>query len=155
MFPGSFDPVTNGHIDIIKRLSPLYEKVYVVVAENRRKKCLFSSEDRKDFIVQSVRKLKNVEVLIWDGLLVDCAKAYNCGIVVRGIRNVNDFNYEFEVTQLNKSLCPELEFIYMLTSPDVCLVSSSNVKELASFGSDVCKMVPKQVSKALTKRFKG
>lgn len=155
MFPGTFDPVTYGHVDIISRISRLYDKVYVVVADNRNKNRLFSTEERVSFVKSSVKKIKNVEVCSWDGLLVDFAKEYDVGVVIRGVRNNSDFEYEFEVSELNKSLCPQLEYLFMPTSASCALLRSSYVKELASFGADVSAMVPKEVAKALLKAYKG
>lgn len=155
MFPGSFDPVTNGHIDIIKRSALLYDKLYVVVAENRQKTTLFSAEERLNFLICSLKKYNNVEIIMWDGLIVDFAKKYNVGVVIRGVRTTTDFDYEFEVSELCKKLCPELEYLFMPTSSDFSLVRSSSVKELASFHADVSSMVPKEVAKALLNKYKG
>lgn len=150
MFPGSFDPPTLGHIDIIERCSKLYDKVFVVIAQNIQKHALFDAEERKSLLEESISKIKNVEVCIWNGLLVDFAKQNEIGVLIRGLRNESDFSYEFEVAQLNKQLLPNLEILFMPCDPKLLLVRSSSIKELASFGADIKSMVPKNVAKKIS-----
>lgn len=152
MFPGSFDPVTNGHIDLIKRMSSLYEKVFVVVENNDSKCPLFSSEERKKLLLSVVKSFKNVQVEIWNGLTVEFAKINKVDVIVRGLRTSSDFEYEYEFARVNKLLYPKLDFVFLPAEPECSVIRSSTVKELASHGYDISNMVPKAVVKALSKK---
>ncbi len=149
MFPGTFDPPTLGHIDIIKRSAVLYDKVYVVIADNIAKKTMFTAQERKTILEEILKDYENVVVCVWPGLVVDFAKKANVGIMIRGVRSQNDFGYEFELAEMNKQICPEIEVLFMPTNPNYSLVRSSTIKELATFGADISSMVPQVVIEAL------
>ncbi|KRL63497.1 pantetheine-phosphate adenylyltransferase [Lactobacillus psittaci] len=152
IFPGSFDPVTNGHLETIKKAARLFEKVYVVVMTNTKKKYLFSSQDRWNFIFDEVKDWPNVEVLIRDeDLTVSVARKLGARVIVRGLRNSKDFIYEQEMASLNSKLAPEIETVFLLTSAENSVIASSMVKEVAQFGGDVSAFLPKKASQALKK----
>jgi pantetheine-phosphate adenylyltransferase len=154
--PGSYDPVTNGHLDIITRTSRVFDRVVVgVVGQGIRKSgSLFSADERKAFIVEATAGLENVSVEIFTNLLVDFAREQKADAIVKGIRAISDFEYELEMNQLNRKLAPELESIYVFASPDYSFLSSTGVKEMATFGGDVSDLVPKPVAAALKERLK-
>lgn len=149
MFPGTFDPPTLGHIDIVQRCATLYKKVYVVIADNINKKTLFSASERKSFMEEIFKAYDNVEVHIWPGLVVDFARQHDIGIMIRGVRSQVDFGYEFELAETNKQICPDIEVLFMPTNPNYFLIRSSTIKEMASFGADISSMVPQVVIDAL------
>jgi pantetheine-phosphate adenylyltransferase len=153
MFPGTFDPPTLGHIDIIKRCAALYDKVYVVIADNIAKKTLFTAQERKGFLEATLKDYSNIEVHIWGGLVVDFAKKFDVGVMVRGVRTQGDFSYEFDLALLNKQICPEIEILFMPTNPILSLVRSSTIKELATFGADISTMVPPVVIEAINTKY--
>lgn len=155
MFPGSFDVLTLGHLDIIQRCAALYNKVYVVVANNVNKQSFFSAEERKRILCACLKDYSNVEVHIWDGLVVDFAKQHDIGVIVRGVRNMADFGYEFELAETYKYLAPEIEVLFMPTDPKYFLIRSSSIKEMARFGADISKMVPELVVEEVNKKLKG
>jgi pantetheine-phosphate adenylyltransferase len=152
--PGSYDPVTNGHIDIITRTSQVFEKVVVGVVNNpvRKQKTLFTAEERRDFIREATAKLPNVEVQVFATLLVEFARENNATAIVKGLRAISDFEYEFEMAQLNRKLDPGIESIYVIASPHYSFLSSTGVKEMATFGGDVSDLVPPAVAAALSER---
>jgi pantetheine-phosphate adenylyltransferase len=152
--PGTYDPVTNGHLDIIGRTSHVFDKVIVGVVNNpvRKQSTLFSAEERQGFIRDATADLANVEVDVFSDLLVEFARAKGATAVVKGLRAISDFEYEFEMAQLNRKLDPEIESIYVIASPDYSFLSSTGVKEMATFGADVSDLVPKPVAAALTER---
>ena len=149
--PGSYDPVTNGHIDIITRSSEVFERVVVGVVNNpvRKAKTLFTAEERKAFIEEATADLANVEVQIFANLLVEFARDNDAKAIVKGLRAISDFEYEFEMNQLNRTMDPEIESIYLMSSPMFSFLSSSGVKELAMFGGDLSQLVPATVAKRL------
>lgn len=151
IYPGSFDPITIGHLDIIKRLSQMFDEVVVAILINEAKNSLFSTKERIELIKKDIKdyKLDNVIVKEFDGLLVDFAKKENSKTVVRGIRAVTDYEYEINIAQFNSSLYPGLETIFLLSDPRYSFISSSGVRELASFGGDVSKFVSKNVKQAI------
>lgn len=153
MLPGSFDPPTLGHLDIIKRSAKLYEKLYVVVAYNIHKKTLFSADERKEMLQALLSDYKNIEVVVHSGLVIDFAKEKNIGVMIRGVRALVDFGYEFELAMTNKQLYPEIEVLFLPTSPNYFLLRSSQIKELAFYGADIETMVPPIVAKAIKERF--
>lgn len=153
MFPGSFDVFTLGHLDIIKRCSSLYEKVYVVVANNIEKKTLFTAEERKAMIESCLDGLTNIEVHIWDGLVVEFARLHDIGVIVRGVRDASDFGYEFELAEIYKMICPDVEVLFMPTDMRYVLVRSSSIKEMARFGADISSMVPRPICEAIETKF--
>ncbi|MDY4611042.1 MAG: pantetheine-phosphate adenylyltransferase [Sphaerochaetaceae bacterium] len=154
MLPGSFDPPTLGHLNIILRAAALYGKLYVVVADNIQKKCLFSAEERKDMLAELLVEYKNVEVFVWQGLVVDFARKHNIGVMIRGVRALVDFGYEFELAMTNKQLFPELEVLFMPTDPHYFLLRSSAIKEMAAYGADITSMVPPLVAENMRNRVK-
>jgi pantetheine-phosphate adenylyltransferase len=145
--PGTYDPVTLGHIDIIERTSNVFEQVIVAVVNQpvRKKKTVFTAEQRVEFIRNEVAKLGNVEVKAFDTLLVDFAREHGAKAIVKGLRAISDFEYEFEMNQLNRKMAPDIESIYMFSSPQFTFLSSSGVKELAMFGGDLSGLVPESV----------
>lgn len=152
MFPGTFDPVTLGHLDIIERSSKLFDKVYVVVAKNPKKATVFTAEERKELIERHVKQFSNVEVVIWDHLVVDLAKKYGIMVIIRGVRSSDDFDAEFEQALINKQLYNGIETFIMPTDPKNFLMRSSTVKEMASFGADISNMVPQDIAECLSKK---
>jgi pantetheine-phosphate adenylyltransferase len=153
MFPGSFDPPTLGHLDIIERSAKLYDKLYVVVASNIQKKTLFTAEERADMLKQLLSSHDNIEVVIHSGLVVDFAKKSGIQVMIRGVRALVDFGYEFELAMTNKKLDPDLEVLFMPTSPNYFLLRSSQIKELAFYGADIETMVPPLVATAIKERY--
>ena len=153
MLPGSFDPPTLGHIDIIERSAKMYEKLYVVVAENVQKNPLFNAEERKAMLQEILKDDKNIEVVVHNGLIIDFAKKNNIKIIIRGVRALVDFGYEFELAMTNKQLFEELEVLFMPTSPNYFLLRSSAIKELAFYGANIETMVPPIVAKKIKERF--
>ena len=155
--PGTYDPVTNGHLDIISRASKVFDRVIVGVVNNpvRKQSTLFSAEERKAFIESATADLDNVEVDVFSELLVDFAKNNGATAVVKGLRAISDFEYEFEMAQLNRKLDPSIESIYVIASPDYSFLSSTGVKEMATFGGDVSDLVPDGVATALSERLGG
>jgi len=152
MFPGTFDPPTKGHLNIVSRAAKLYDRLFVVVADNVNKKCLFSAEERVKMLKHLLNENSNIEVVAFQGLVVDFAKKTNIGVLVRGVRALADFNYEFELAMTNKELCPELEIIFLPTDSHYFLLRSSSIKEIASFGGDVSNMVPDLVLNEIKKK---
>lgn len=152
--PGSYDPVTNGHLDIITRTSAVFERVVVGVVNNplRKQKTLFTAEERKAFIEQATASLGNVEVRIFANLLVEFAREAGAKTIVKGLRAISDFEYEFEMAQLNRKLDPDVESVYMISSPHYSFLSSTGVKEMATFGGDVSDLVPAPVAAAMAGR---
>ena len=153
LYPGSFDPITNGHLDVIERAARLFDHVLVAVADNNAKNALFSTEDRVSLIRQSVSSLPNVQVTSFKGLLVDFAAASVARVVVRGLRAVTDFEYEFQMALMNKTLRPDLETIFLASREVFTYVSSRVIKEVARLGGDVTRMVPAPVATALAAKF--
>jgi pantetheine-phosphate adenylyltransferase len=152
--PGTYDPVTNGHLDIIARTSNVFDKVVVGVVNNpqRKGKTLFTAEERKGFIEEATAPLGNVEVQIFATLLVEFARDNGAHAIVKGMRAISDFEYEFEMAQLNRHLDPGIESIYVISSPHYSFLSSTGVREMATFGGDVSDLVPAPVAAALSER---
>jgi pantetheine-phosphate adenylyltransferase len=152
--PGSYDPVTNGHLDIIGRAARVFDRVIVgVVGQGIRKsQTMFSAEERRDFLVEATAGLDNVEIEIFTNLLVQFARERNAGVIIKGIRAISDFEYELEMNQLNRKLAPDIESVYVFASPDYSFLSSTGVKEMATFGGDVGDLVPAPVAAALRER---
>jgi len=151
-FPGSFDPPTLGHLDIIKRAAGLVDELLVVIAENRQKKYLFSAAERIEMIRQLTKDFGNVSVTSCDSLIVNFLQKQGIRLLIRGIRGMEDFSYEFELSMMNKALDSSIETIFMTTDPEYLILRSSSIKELASFGGDVSGMVPPPVADALRKK---
>jgi pantetheine-phosphate adenylyltransferase len=152
--PGSYDPVTNGHLDIISRASRVFDNVVVGVVNQpiRKQKTLFTAEERREFIAQATAEHENVSVEVFSNLLVEFAREHKASAIVKGLRAISDFDYEFEMDQLNRKLAPEMESIYMIASAEYSFLSSTGVKEMATFGGDVSDLVPKPVAQALAER---
>jgi len=153
VFPGSFDPPTSGHINIIHRAASIFEELTVVVAENKQKKYLFSAKERADMISELVKDRKNIKVAVWESLIVDYMKEMGIKMLVRGVRGLEDFSYEFELSMMNRTLDPGIETIFMVTDPEYFVIRSSSIKELASFNGNLQTMVPPLVAKALKNKY--
>jgi pantetheine-phosphate adenylyltransferase len=149
--PGSFDPVTNGHIDIISRAAKLFDEVVVAVGVNKSKSRLFTAEERIEMLVEAVSPYDNVKVDAFQGLLTDFCQERGVVAIVKGLRAVSDFDYELQMAQMNSSLAP-IETVFVPTSPEYSFLASSLVKEVAAFGGDVAKLVPPHVLERLTAR---
>jgi pantetheine-phosphate adenylyltransferase len=152
--PGSYDPVTNGHLDVISRAAKVFDQVVVGVVNNpvRKEKTLFTADERMKFIEDATADLGNVEVGVMSNLLVEFARERNATAVIKGLRAISDFEYEFEMNQLNRKLAPEIESMYIFASANFSFLSSTGVKEIATFGGDVGDLVPGPVAKALAER---
>jgi pantetheine-phosphate adenylyltransferase len=150
--PGTYDPVTYGHLDIIGRAANVFERVIVAVVRRPVRKgsqTVFATEERMEFIRSEVKALENVEIESFDNLLVEFARDNGATAIVKGLRAISDFEYEFEMNQLNRTMDPEIESIYFMSSPNYSFLSSSGVKELAMFGGDLSQLVPAQVAERL------
>lgn len=153
--PGSFDPVTNGHLDIIKRTSALFDVVYVSILSNSAKTPLFSVEERIELIKRVTVGIENVKVETFTGLLVDYAREKKANFIVKGLRAVSDFEYEFQMSMINKHLAPEIETFFITTSSEYSYLSSSIVKEVAKFGGDLNGMLPNEIINDIQKKIGG
>ena len=153
IYPGSFDPLTNGHLDIITRSSKLFDKVLVTVLTNSTKQPLFSVEERLDLIRRTTKHLHNVEVESFSGLLVNFAKEKNCSVLIKGLRVVSDFEYEFQMALANKSQMPELETLFLPSAQEYMFLSSSIVKELARYHGDLTGLVPPEIEQDIRNKF--
>ncbi|MDR2842114.1 MAG: pantetheine-phosphate adenylyltransferase [Spirochaetaceae bacterium] len=153
-FPGSFDPLTYGHLDIIERAAGIFDELLVVVAETHQKEYMFSAEERRTMITKLTQKHENVSVAICRTLIVDFLENLNINVMVRGVRNVPDFSYESELSMMNKALSPRVETIFMITRPEFLILRSSSVRELASFNGNLSALVPPVVEQALKNKFK-
>ncbi len=154
VYPGSFDPVTNGHIDVIKRAASIVDKVIIGVLVNKTKSPLFSMEDRFDMLRRAVSHIPNVEVKTFEGTTVDFAKENGAKIIVRGLRAVTDYENEMQIAQTNREICEDIETLFLITSLEYAFLSSTIVKEIASYGKDVSNWVPKVVEERLMEKFK-
>jgi pantetheine-phosphate adenylyltransferase len=151
--PGSFDPITYGHLDIIRRGAKVFDSVYVSVMNNSAKHPLFSVEERMNLIREVTKDLPNVKVDVHTGLLVDYAKSINANAIIRGLRAVSDFEYEMQITSMNRVLDEDLETFFIMTNSQYSFLSSSIVKEVAKYNGDISSLVPAVVEKALHKKF--
>lgn len=154
VYPGSFDPITMGHVDIINRISPLYGQVIILIAQSSQKQSLFTAEERKTLIEKSLSHLKNIKVDIFEGLTVDYMKRVNAQVIVRGLRAVVDFEYEMTMANMNKKLAPEIETLLVFASPEYYYISSRGVKEVAINGGALKDLVPDTVIQALAEKIK-
>jgi pantetheine-phosphate adenylyltransferase len=154
--PGTYDPVTYGHLDIIARAANVFDRVVVGVVNQptRKQQTVFSAEERMAFLKQAVAPQANVEVEVFSILLVEFAREHGATAIVKGLRAISDFEYEFEMNQLNRKLAPEIESVYIIASPDYSFLSSTGVKEMATFGGDVSDLVPPPVAEALVERLR-
>lgn len=154
IYPGSFDPITLGHLDIIGRIAPLFSELTVVVANSRRKQYLFSLEERVSLIRDNLRDLTNVQIDKCDGLITDYAAASGAQVMVRGLRAVADFEYEFAMANMNRHLKNSIETMIVFTRPEYSFVASTMVKEVAYYGGDLTSLVPENVGEALRKKMR-
>jgi pantetheine-phosphate adenylyltransferase len=152
IYPGSFDPVTNGHLDVIERAQKLFDEVVVAVADNDEKQPLFSLKERLNLLRETAGRIENVRVAQFKGLLVDFAKAEHAGAVIRGLRAVSDFEFEFQMALMNRKLDAAAETIFLMPKEEYTYLSSRIVKEIARLGGDVSSFVPACVAKALTRK---
>jgi pantetheine-phosphate adenylyltransferase len=155
IYPGTFDPITNGHIDIVARASKIFDHVIVAVAASTSKNTAFSTDERVQLASQTLAEYKNVEVLRFEGLLANFVRQWDANAVLRGLRAVSDFEYEFQLAGMNKHLVPEADTIFMPTREMYSYISSSLIREIASLGGDVSEFVHPIVRDALAERFAG
>ncbi len=153
IYPGTFDPVTYGHLDIIKRASGLYDRVIVAIAHSDEKDPFFSVDERVGLLQEATENMENVFVESFKGLVVDFAKANSSKVVLRGIRMISDFDYEFQMALTNRKLAPEIETVFMMPNEKYSYLSSKLIKEVASLGADISSFVPTKVEKRLKERF--
>ncbi len=154
IYPGTYDPPTMGHVDVITRAARIFDRVVVgVVGNPHHKTPLFGVEERCVFLEEALTDLSNVEVTVFSELVVDFARRWDAKVIVKGLRVVSDFEWEFQMNQLNRHLAPDIETVYVMASPQVSFVSSSGVKEIALFGGNVEELVPKAVARRLREMF--
>jgi pantetheine-phosphate adenylyltransferase len=154
IYPGTYDPVTNGHVDVIKRAAEIFDRVVVgVVGNPQHKSPMFTLDERVAFLRESLDGLDNVEVDVFSELVVDFAHKWDAKVIVKGLRVISDFEWEFQMNQLNRTLAPDVETVYVMASPAVSFVSSSGVKEIASFGGRVDELVPEPVARRFRELF--
>ena len=152
IYPGSFDPVTLGHLDVIRRASQLFDHLVIAVLHNSAKTPLFSVEERVKMLKEVTKDLPNVEIIPFDGLLVDFAEQIGADVVIRGLRAITDFEYELQMSQTNQRMKPDIETMFLTTSIEYSYLSSTTVREIAAFGGDVSQFVPEAVSSELEKK---
>ena len=150
--PGSFDPPTNGHVDVVERAGRLFERVVVAVVVNPAKRPLFSAEERVDLLRAAVAHVDNADVASFDGLLVDFARARGVAVVLKGLRAVSDFDYELQMAEMNAAIAPEIDTMFLTAKPSWAFLSSSLVKEVARYGGPIDAFVPAEVARALRSR---
>ncbi len=155
VYPGTFDPVTRGHVNIIELASRMVDELIVGVLNNSNKTPLFTPEERVDMIKESVAHLPNVKVVAFDGLLVEFAKKYKALFVIRGLRAVTDFEYEFQMSHANRIIDPDVDTVFLTTATEYSYISSTTVREIASFGGDIRKFVTKSVEKKVREKMKN
>jgi pantetheine-phosphate adenylyltransferase len=154
IYPGTYDPVTNGHVDVIKRAAEIFDRVVVgVVGNPQHKTPMFTLDERVAFLRETLDGLENVEVDVFSELVVDFAHKWDAKVIVKGLRVISDFEWEFQMNQLNRTLAPDVETVYVMASPAVSFVSSSGVKEIASFGGQVGELVPEPVARRFRELF--
>ena len=154
IYPGTYDPVTNGHVDVIRRAAGIFDRVVVgVVGTPTHKQPTFSVDDRVDFLQEALTELDDVEVDVFKELVVDFARKWDAKVIVKGLRVISDFEWEFQMNQLNRQLAPDIETVYVMASAEVSFVSSSGVKEIAAFGGKVDALVPQAVATRLRELF--
>ena len=152
IYPGSFDPITNGHLDVIERASKMAERLIVAVLRNQQKNPFFPLEERVEMLAEAVRPCSNVDVDSFDGLLVDFAEQHSANVILRGIRAISDYEKEWEMALMNRRLRPTIETVFLMAREEYSFISSHLVKEVASLGGDVTKMVPAAVNQRLKSR---
>ena len=152
--PGTYDPITEGHKDVIIRCAQVFDQVIVAVSKSNRKKPMYALKQRIDFIKRIFKDVKNIRVISFEGLLIDVAKKENAVVIVKGLRAISDFEYEFQMAQINKKLNPEIETMFFVTNPKYAYLSSSVVKEVASFNGCITGLVPEEIEQDIIKSFK-
>lgn len=152
IYPGSFDPITMGHLDILRNASEIFDRVIIAVAHNANKKGFLTTEQRVELIKKSVKDLANVEVDSFSGLTIEYAKKHNAQILIRGLRAVSDFEYEMQLSQANSALCSDIKTVFLTTKPEYNFISSSTIKEIWSNGGDISKFVPAVVNDFLMQK---
>lgn len=152
IYPGSFDPITKGHLDILKNASGIFDNVIIAVARNGEKKGFLSTEERVELIKKSIEGLDNVEVDAFEGLTIEYAKKRGAEILIRGLRAVSDFEYEMQLSQTNSALCDEIKTVFLTTKPKYNFISSSTIREILQNNGDISKFVPQAVNEYLTQR---
>ena len=155
IYPGSFDPITIGHLDIIKRASKNFDTLYVAVLNNPNKKTLYTQSERVSLIKKCIKDIKNVKVVSYDGLTVKLAKKLNCNVIIRGIRALTDYESELAIASANMKLDKDIETFFLVSKPELSFLSSSIAKEIASFNGDISHVIPKQIIKDVKDKFKG
>ncbi len=153
VYPGSFDPPTYGHLNIIERARTIFSEIHVVVAVNSEKRYLFSEDERVEMLREMVRPWDNVFVHSWKSLIVEYARKNDARVLIRGVRNLADFSYEFDLAMMNRGLNPEIETVFLSTDPEFFVLRSSAIKELAALGGDVSSMVPPVVAQGLARKY--
>lgn len=154
VYPGSFDPVTNGHIDVVRRAVRLFDRVIVAVGHNRAKSPLFTVEERLEHLEHTVGGIPGVEVASFHGLLTDAVQQFSAVAVIRGLRAVSDFEWEFQMALMNRELSPDCETVFLMPNPKYSFVSSTMIREIASLGGDVSAFLPPEICGAVTARFR-
>ena len=154
LYPGTFDPITNGHIDIAVRASCIFKKIVTVVADNPQKNCLFTVEERMDMVQKSLKKIKNIEVVKYSGLIVDCIEKYKATAIIRGLRALSDFDYEFQMAFTNRELNSKADTVFLMPSAKYTYLSSTMIREIAQLGGEVRELLPDCVRKKLLEKFK-
>lgn len=154
IYPGSFDPITKGHLDVLERAASMFDKVIIAVLDNTKKKCMLTTEERVSLIKKSTQHLENVFVDSFDGLTIEYARKQKADVLIRGLRAVSDFEYEMQLSQMNSALAPEINTIFLITKPKYNFISSSTVKEIVMMGGDISKFVPVEVKEFLEKSIK-
>ena len=154
IYPGTYDPVTNGHVDVIRRAAGIFDRVVVgVVGTPAHKRPTFPVEDRVEFLREALTDVENVEVDVFKELVVEFARKWDAKVIVKGLRVISDFEWELQMNQLNRTLAPDIETVYVMASPEVSFVSSSGVKEIAAYGGDVDELVPESVAARLREMY--
>ena len=154
IYPGTYDPVTNGHVDVIHRAAGIFDRVVVgVVGTPSHKQPMFPVDERVEFLREALADLENVEVDVFKELVVEFARKWDAKVIVKGLRVISDFEWEFQMNQLNRTLAPDIETVYVMASPEVSFVSSSGIKEIATYGGKIDGLVPKAVAKRLHDMF--
>ena len=154
VYPGSFDPITNGHVDVIRRGTKVFERLIVAVADNPAKQALFTKDERAEMIKEVTKGFKNVEVDSFDGLVVDYVHRKKAGVILRGIRTISDFEYEYQMALTNRTFAGDIETVFVMTHEEYSFVSSRLIKEAVTMGGDVSAFVPREVEKWLKKKLK-
>ena len=154
VYPGSFDPITNGHIDVIRRGTKVFDRLVVAVADNPAKQSLFTKDERVEMIKDATKSFRNADVDAFDGLVVDYVRRKKASVILRGIRTISDFEYEYQMALTNRTFAPDIETVFVMTHEEYSFVSSRLIKEAVSMGGDVSSFVPKEVEAKLKKKFK-